>query len=265
VSTTFKNCYEDGARAEAYAKLEVAGTYALAYRDLPLIIGAPPPGARAFDFGCGAGRSTRFLRRLGFDVVGVDISPEMLGRARALDPQGDYRLIGEGGLAAFERAGFDLALAAFTFDNVPTRDEKVALFGGLGRVLKSSGKIVAVVSSPEIYRHEWASFSTRDFPENARAESGQVVRIVLLDHEDRRPVEDVLWTAESYAEVFRAAGLEVVATHKPLATGDEPYRWVNETRIPPWVIYVLRPAPPGRRAAAPRASRGRHPSSGRRP
>ena len=27
--------------------------------------------------------------------------------------------------------------------------------------------------------------------------------------------------------------------YKPLAKGDEPYRCVNETRIAPWVIYVL--------------------------
>jgi len=29
---------------------------------------------------------------------------------------------------------------------------------------------------------------------------------------------------------------------QPLAKGDEPYPWVNETRIAPWVIYVLRGA-----------------------
>jgi SAM-dependent methyltransferase len=244
---SFKNCYEDVARAEAYAKLDFAGTYSLAFRDLPAIIGAPSLGPRALDFGCGAGRSTRFLRRLGFEVVGVDISPEMLRGAKSIDPQGDYRLIGDGGLAALGDGGYALVLCAFTFDNVPTREEKVALFQGLGRLLSRGGKIVNVVSSPEIYRHEWASFSTRDFPENAGARSGDIVRIVLLDHDDRRPVEDVLWTAESYADVYRDAGLEVVATHKPLATGDEPYRWVNETRIAPWVIYVLQESPlPGR-------------------
>lgn len=31
----------------------------------------------------------------------------------------------------------------------------------------------------------------------------------------------------------------IVATGKPLATGDEPYQWVSETTIAPWVIYVL--------------------------
>jgi hypothetical protein len=34
--------------------------------------------------------------------------------------------------------------------------------------------------------------------------------------------------------------LEPVKIYKPLAKENEPYRWVNETRIAPWVIYVLR-------------------------
>ncbi len=34
-----KNCYEDAVRASAYARLEFPGTYHLAYRDLPDLIG----------------------------------------------------------------------------------------------------------------------------------------------------------------------------------------------------------------------------------
>jgi len=33
------NSYEDARRAEAYARLEFPGTYYLAYRDIPAIIG----------------------------------------------------------------------------------------------------------------------------------------------------------------------------------------------------------------------------------
>jgi len=95
-------------------------------------------------------------------------------------------------------------------------------------------------SSPDVYTHEWASFTTKDFPENAAARSGDVVRIVVTDHQDRRPIEDILWTNESYRAVYREAGLEAVQVFRPLAKGDEPYAWVNETRTPPWVIYVLR-------------------------
>ena len=65
------NCYEDASRADAYATLEFANTYYLAYRDLPAIISEHVTGTKALDFGCGTGRSTRFLRKLGFNVTGV--------------------------------------------------------------------------------------------------------------------------------------------------------------------------------------------------
>ena len=236
----FFNSYEGAKRAAAYAKLEFPGTYYLAYRDLPDIIFEHVRGRKAIDFGCGAGRSTRFLQRLGFHAVGVDISGEMLKKARELDPEGDYRLIEDGDFDQFEDDTFHLALSVFTFDNIPTMEKKVRNFRELGRLLKNEGRIIEVVSSPEIYTHEWASFSTKDFLENKHAKSGDKVRIIQTDIEDKRPVEDVVWTDEYYRETFKKAELELVETYRPLARNSEPYKWVNETRIAPWVIYVLK-------------------------
>ena len=117
---TFSNAYEDAERASAYAQLEFAGTYCLAFRDLPGLFEAHVQGTRALDFGCGAGRSTRFLKRLGFQTVGVDISPAMLELARSVDPDGDYRLITDDNTLAGLPGPFDLILAAYPFDNIPT-------------------------------------------------------------------------------------------------------------------------------------------------
>ena len=236
----FTNCYEDATRAEAYSKLEFARTYYLAFRDLPTIISDHVRGRDAIDFGCGTGRSTRFLRKLGFDVIGVDIAEDMLRKAREVDPGGDYRLVQDGDLRQFTSCSYDLVLSAFTFDNIPAMDTKVRIFTELRRLLKPEGRIVSVVSSPEIYVHEWASFSTKDFPENRNAKSGDEVRIITTDFDDGRPMIDILCTDESYREVYRSVGLKVVGTYKPVAKGDEPYEWVNETRIAPWVIYVLK-------------------------
>lgn len=242
VIVEFSNSYEDPKRADAYSKLEFPGTYYLAYRDLPKIIFEHVEGRKALDFGCGAGRSTRFLRKLGFDTVGVDISEDMLRKAREMDPEGDYRLIEEGDLSQLEGGAYDLVLCAFTFDNVPTMAKKVKSFREIEKLLKSGGRIVNLVSSPEIYTHEWASFSTKDFPENKHAKSGDKVRIIQTDLEDERPVEDVVWTDEHYKETFKTAGLELVKTYRPLANDAEPHGWVNETRIAPWAIYVLKSA-----------------------
>lgn len=236
----FRNVYSDETRADAYAELEYPGTYYLAFRDLPALIERHVQGRHALDFGCGAGRSSRFLKDLGFDVVGVDIVERMLARARERDPRGDYRLLPEGDFTTLEGHRFNLVFSAFTFDNVPTREKRLALFQGLGRLLKDGGCIINLVSAPEIYLNEWASFSTKDFPENRLAGSGDDVRIIMLDVDDRRPVEDVLWTDDDYRNLYSAAGLEVLETHAPLGLSTDPCAWVSETRVSPWAIYVVR-------------------------
>lgn len=235
----FSNIYEDSDRADAYSKLEFPGTYYLAYRDIPAIISRHVSGKRALDFGCGTGRSTRFLQKLGFQTIGIDISEDMIEKAREIDPEGDYRLIEEGDFSQFERGAFDLILSAFPFDNIPSMEKKVMNLRGMRDLLSSEGVLVNLVSSPEIYMHEWASFSTKDYPENRNAKSGDVVLIIQTDTVDKRPVEDILWTHESYLETYNGAQLEIVATYRPLAQDEEPYDWINETKIAPWVLYVL--------------------------
>ena len=236
----FVNVYEDPERAEAYSKLEFANTYYLAYRDLPQIAAKYAPGRAALDFGCGTGRSSRFLRRLGFDVTGIDISEDMLRKAREMDPGGDYRLVAHGDLSPLATS-YDLVLSAFTFDNIPA-ENKPSLLQQLAGRLKPEGVLVNIVSSPEIYCHEWASFSTRDYAaDNRKAKSGDTVLIVTTDIEDRRPCVDVLCTDDAYTRLYGDAGLRVIETDRPLATGLEPYRWTSETTVAPWVVWVLRP------------------------
>ena len=256
---TFANCYADATRAQAYATLEFKNTYHLAYRDIPAILGEHVRGRKSLDFGCGTGRSTRFLRQHGFEVTGVDIAEDMIRKARELDPSGDYRLIQSNkvqsndvqsndvtgdDLSAFQSGTYDLVLAAFTFDNIAGKnnDNKRRILQDLGRLLTQDGKLVLIVSRPEIYTHEWASFSTKDFPENQLAKSGDKVRIIVTDHADPRPVEDILWTDESYREVFKEARLRLLGKYEPLARRDEPYSWVSELEIAPWAVYVLQSA-----------------------
>jgi SAM-dependent methyltransferase len=244
----FRNVYDDRERAGAYASLEFPNTYWLAYRDLPGIVRRFAPGRRALDFGCGAGRSTRFLRGLGFEVTGVDIAEEMLARARQADPQGDYRRIPDGDADGLEAGAYDLVLSVFTFDNVPSLERKVALLAGLRRRLSPGGRIVSLVSSTDIYVNEWASFSTREFAGNFTAGDGDTVYTRMLDVADRRPVADVRCSDECYREVYRRVGLEVLGVFRPLGREDEPFAWVSETRVAPWVIWAL--GEPGSAAAA---------------
>lgn len=235
----FRNTYEDPRRASAYDELDLGGTYGLVFRALPGLLQQYVHGRRAVDFGCGTGRSTRFLQGLGFSTCGLDISREMVAIARRRDPVGEYLVIDDGDFSALPRGGFDLVQSAFTFDNIPGFERKVRLFRGLGALLAADGILANIVSTPELYTHEWLTFSTRDYTENHAAQSGDVVRIATTDYSDARPVEDIVWPHEDYLRVYRDAGLEMVRMERPLATRDEGIAWKSETSVAPWAIYLL--------------------------
>jgi hypothetical protein len=164
----------------------------------------------------------------------------MLDQAHALDPAGDYHLIRANVADEFAPGSFDVILAAFTFDNMPNEAKAEAL-SALHMLLAADGCLLLLVSSAAIYVNEWASFSTRDFPENGHARDGDVVRIIMLDVPDRRPVEDVFCTDAHYRSLFKSGGLKVLDVQSPLATGKEATQWISETTTAAWTIYVLSP------------------------
>jgi len=135
-------------------------------------------------------------------------------------------------------AGFDLVLAAFPFDNIPA-GQKSGLFRALRDLMAPSGRFINIVSSPEIYLREWASFSTAGFPENANAKTGEIVRIVTREFKSANPAEDILCTPEVYRATYQECGLGIVAEERPLGREGDGIAWLSETTVAPWTIYVL--------------------------
>ena len=69
------------ARGKPYSDRD-CGKYLVDMGALLQMIG-PPPGA-VLDLGCGTGWTSRILARAGFEVLGVDISPDAIGIARSV-------------------------------------------------------------------------------------------------------------------------------------------------------------------------------------
>ena len=80
-----------------------------AWRDLLLPV-LPPAPARVVDLGCGTGTLSLLLAEEGYDVTGVDFSPEML--ARAEDKAGDRArfVAGDAGDPPLPRSTYDVVL-----------------------------------------------------------------------------------------------------------------------------------------------------------
>lgn len=101
------------------------------------LLEALPPGV-ALDAACGTGRHTRRLVDLGHRVVGVDVSPEMLDKARASVPEAEFR---EGDLTSLplDAASVDVAVCALALEHVADLDIAIA---ELSRVVRPGGRVV---------------------------------------------------------------------------------------------------------------------------
>ncbi|MWG34649.1 class I SAM-dependent methyltransferase [Halomarina oriensis] len=103
-----------------------------------------PDGQRVLDAGCGPGVTTRELREAGADVVGLDVSPKMLGHARAR--AGDRVVRADlGSPLPFSDDSFDGVHSSLALHYV---SDWPALFGELARVLVPGGWLVCSVQHP---------------------------------------------------------------------------------------------------------------------
>lgn len=225
--------------ASAYADNKIDGTVLLAYRDLPRLIGNYVRGSRAVDFGCGSGKSTRFLQGLGFQVTAVDISPAQVELARVADPNGDYRLI-ERGTFQLPVENADLALSVFVFLEMASRPEMISAAQAIHNSLAQEGVFFLIVATEDFYAGKWLSLDV-DFPENRNAKSGDEIRVRFTD--TNLTISDYYWTDEDYTAVLMAAGFQSLDRFYPLGSEKDGLSWRDEQTTAPFVIYVARKLP----------------------
>ena len=99
-------------------------------------------GQRALDLGCGGGRVTHFLREMGADVVGADISRNLIHVARQRDRDIDFCL-GDAALLPFDEESFDVVVFAHnSLDCVYPKDERIKACHEVARVLRPGGLFI---------------------------------------------------------------------------------------------------------------------------
>jgi arsenite methyltransferase len=111
----------------------------------PFSLGELEPGERVLDLGCGAGTDSLVAAQMvGSEgrVTGIDMTPEMLGKARAAAAemsQGNVEFIeAEAERLPFADRSFDVVISNGVIDLVPDKD---AVFSELFRVLEPGGRI----------------------------------------------------------------------------------------------------------------------------
>jgi ubiquinone/menaquinone biosynthesis C-methylase UbiE len=107
------------------------------------------------EIGCGIGRITRAISEHAASVVGIDVSEEMVSRAREAlaDLPNVEILLGDGtSLAGLNDASFDACYSFIVFQHIPDPAVTCGYITEIGRVLKPGGWAVFQISDqPDVH------------------------------------------------------------------------------------------------------------------
>ena len=139
------------------------------------------PGDTVLEIGCGIGRMTRVLADRADAVLALDVSDEMLERARELNPQLDNVrwLLGDGeSLAVVGDASVDACVSVVVFQHLPDPAIGLAYAREVGRVLRPGG---------------WAALQVSNDPDAHRPRGGLWLRVKSLIGRAPRGQRDPAW------------------------------------------------------------------------
>jgi SAM-dependent methyltransferase len=112
------------------------------WRDLLLEL-LPPAPARVADLGCGTGTLSALLDDAGYDVTGVDFSPEMIARARRKAPSVEF-VEADASAPPLGRSSYDVVLSRHVLWAMPDPAAALARWVDL---LRGDGRLVLVEGS----------------------------------------------------------------------------------------------------------------------
>lgn len=106
-------------------------------------------GRRALEIGCGPGRMLVHLARYFDDVLGIDVSPEMLERTKTLSlPTNVEVALGDGAtLGAAGDSAYDLVLSFQVFQHIPDETVVASYLRETARVLVPGGHAVLQIDT----------------------------------------------------------------------------------------------------------------------
>ena len=156
-------------------------------------------GMRLLDVGCGSGYFSREMARRGARVVGVDISPRMIGHARrheAASPLGVEYVVEDAAEVArrFDAGSFDMVVSCMALQDMP---DIPAVLRAVHEVLRPWGRFVVSITHP---------CTDTPFREWQRDEIGRK-RCLCVDRYFDRVAVEYAWRGWEYD--FRTPALHV--------------------------------------------------------
>lgn len=180
-----------------------------------------PERASILDLACGKGRHSIYLANKGFDVVGVDLSPESIEHARQFEHEHlhfdthDMR-------APLAVGPFDYIFNLFTsFGYFPTEEEHIQTLREMKKGLKSTDSMLVIdfFNAHKVIQKlvltEEKTLSEITFKINRRVENGYILKDIRFEDKGKafHFQEKVrAFTLEDFKGFFKQVGLELLET-----------------------------------------------------
>jgi len=191
-----------------------------------------PDRCGILDLGCGYGRVATPLRALGYQVVGFDLSPSLLKRARERDPGGTWVRGDMRELPFME--GFDTVISLFNaFGYFEEEEENFRVLRSVSEALRPAGQFVCQLvnrdylvrrfAAQEVHRrNDRIVIEERDFDPIANRVRTRTT--VLIGPEKREYESSIrVYTVTELDMLLAAAGMTIREVHGGLDF--RPYDW----------------------------------------
>ena len=186
----------------------------------------PGPGDTVLDIGCGVGRMTRALAKRVSHVIGLDVSNEMLARAREANADLDNVewVHGDGnGLAGIGDGSVDGCYSFVVFQHLPSADMTLRYVEEMARVLRPGGWAVFHVSTDPAVHEQRPPLKARLRALVGRAPRGMTARAWRGSHVDLDDLRNTADRAGLDVEEVSGAGTQytmVLARRRSAGGGD---------------------------------------------
>lgn len=222
-------------QARQYLQTHQAPHRYLAYRDIPALIHQFIKGTRVLDYGAGTGASSSFLYDLGLDVTGLDVSSNMLIKARANYPSIQFYSVEN----LIPNADFDLVFSSFVLFELASKKDLVQYLNKSFSFLKKDGVFIGITGSEHLYSlsRNWMTFDA-NFKENHNLRSGDIAKLALKN--PQMEFYDYYWGKADYLDCFERAGLEILEIQAPLGLQQDLYPWKDELFYSPFTIFIAK-------------------------
>jgi len=227
--------YADGS-AELYGSLGIEGTtYQIGFDAVAELLG-DIAGRTFLDFGCGTGRSARFLRALGArHVYAVDHDQDMIGQALSRELEGVTFMRIDGPIPLPD-VSVDGAVSMNVFIEIRTPGAMRRACGEIARTLRPGAPFILESSSPMAFGYTFRSYS---YPYTGPLRSGETTPCVVTTPAGQLVIQDTYWTEDDYVDAIGQAGLTVATIGYPRPR--DPAAWAtDESAVPPCIIIEAR-------------------------